>query len=426
MIKPLHFTIGVEAMDCYIYAGYLFMALQDGNLVYVPMSVILQRLCHRYGEYESLLRLAFSRNDYFSSAAGKLFLEIPEVYEALRKVWKKASEEMDFYLSWSDISYAARSIDTFNSPVLDMKMYAMNLYLGCENGLYESALNVEDDNYSINPSKLKKKFDAKVSGLNAGYGNVIVSSGREGLFNAPLDEGTRSIKVYERPNSPVSYRTGWSSSNILNYDGDDSFEYLENEIKKADKTIGYSKFDSKGSKEVITKIGSKKFGMDEMLKKRHIETPQILYTFNSSQASFFCTKDSIYVLNFKSDKDENRYLSSKMKYLFVGHKKKFQKPISASVVPAGCVIEFFDSVSLFHSSKEIVLEKEPTFRVRSFMNSLRYRNLVAATKMNSITIHSLEPFDTYDFKPERNTVIYNHESVENSGNIGHDNSDLPF
>ena len=152
MIKPLHFTIGVEAMDCYIYAGYLFMALQDGNLVYVPMSVILQRLCHRYGEYESLLRLAFSRNDYFSSAAGKLFLEIPEVYEALRKVWIKASEKMEFYLSWSDISYAVKTIDTFNSPVLDMRMYAMNLYLGCENGLYESSLNVGNDNYSIFPS----------------------------------------------------------------------------------------------------------------------------------------------------------------------------------------------------------------------------------------------------------------------------------
>ena len=426
MIKPLHFTIGVEAMDCYIYAGYLFMALQDGNLVYIPMSAILQRLCHRYGEYESLLRLAFSRNDYFSSAAGKLFLGIPEVYEALRKVWIKASEKMDFRLSWSEISHDVKKIDTFSSPVLDMRMYAMNLYLGCENGLYESPLNVGNDNYSIYPSRLNKKFDAKVSGLNAGYGNVIVSSGRDGLFNAPLDKNLKTITVYNRPDSPVSYRTGWSSSNILNYDGDDSFEYLENETKKLDKTIGYSKFDGKGSKEVITKIGSKKFGMDEMLKKRHIETPQILYTFNSSQASFFCTKDSIYVLNFKSDKDENRYLSSKMKYLFVGHKKKFQKPISASVVPAGCVIEFFDSVSLFHSGKEIVLEKEPTFRVRSFMNSIRYRNLVAATKMNDITIHSLEPFDTYGFRPNKETVINNISEPLGGSKINEYNSDLPF
>lgn len=106
--------------------------------------------------------------------------------------------------------------------------------------------------------------------------------------------------------------------------------------------------------------------------------------------------------------------------------KKVPKTNIGSVVPAGCVIEFFDSVSLFHSSKEIVLEKEPTFRVRSFMNSLRYRNLVAATKMNSITIHSLEPFETYDFKAGRNTVIYNHEPIENNGKMEYDNSDLPF
>lgn len=251
---------------------------------------------------------------------------------------------------------------------------------------------------------------------------LIVSSCRDGLFNAPLDEDLKTITVYDRPDSPVSYRTGWSSSNILNYDGDDSFEYLESETKKLDKTIGYSKFDGKGSKEVITKIGSKKFGMDEMLKKRHIETPQILYTFNSSQASFFCTKDSIYVLNFKSDKDENRYLSSKMKYLFVGHKKKFQKPISASVVPAGCVIEFFDSVSLFHSGKEIVLEKEPTFRVRSFMNSIRYRNLVATTKMNSMTIHSLEPFDTYLFEQDNKFQNISHKGIDTQSDL----SSLPF
>lgn len=149
---------------------------------------------------------------------------------------------------------------------------------------------------------------------------LIVSSCRDGLFNAPLDEDLKTITVYDRPDSPVSYRTEWSSSNILNYDADDSFEYMESETKKVANTVGYSKFDSKGSKEVITKIGSKKFGMNEMLKKRHIETPQILYTFNSSQASFFCTKDCIYVLNFKSDKDENRYLSSNKKY-FIDYKK---------------------------------------------------------------------------------------------------------
>lgn len=430
MIKPLHFTIDVEAMDCYIYAGYLFMALQNGDLVYVPMSFVLNRLCERYREYESILKLAFNRNDYFTSAAGKLFLGIPEVYNALLKVWKKTSEKMNFHLSWSDISYAVQKIDTFKSPVLDMKMYAMNLYLGCENGLYESMLNVGNDNYSISPSKLNHKFDAKVSGLNAGYGNVIVSSGRDGLFNAPLNEDTNSISVYDSPDSLVSYRTGWSSSNILNYDGDDSFEYLENDVKKVEKAIGYSKFDSKGSKEVITKIGSKKFGMKEMLKKKHVETSQILYTFNSSQSSFFCTNDCIYVLNFKSDNDDNRYLSSNTKYLFISHRKKFQKPISASVVPAGCVIEFFDSVSLFHNGTEIVLEKEPTFRVRSFMNSIRYRNLVAATKMDSITIHSLEPFDTYNFKPAKGNN-YNVKKAEvfkdlpQSG-ISNISEDLPF
>lgn len=98
------------------------------------------------------------------------------------------------------------------------------------------------------------------------------------------------------------------------------------------------------------------------------------------------------------------------------------KPLVSVVVPAGCVIEFFDSVSLFHSGKEIVLEKEPTFRVRSFMNSIRYRNLVATTKMNSMTIHSLEPFDTYLFEQDNKFQNISHKDIDTQSDL----SSLPF
>lgn len=111
-----------------------------------------------------------------------------------------------------------------------------------------------------------------------------------------------------------------------------------------------------------------------------------------------------------------------MNDFYIKRNKKFQKPVSASVVPAGCVMEFFDSVSLFKGGREVVLEKEPTFRVRSFMNSIRYRNLVAATKMNSITIHSLEPFDTYMFESENKHINSTFKDID----FKLDESGLPF
>ena len=85
-MRTLRFSINVKAVDSYLYGGYLFLALEDGALGYVPMSRIMHRLKERYPEFTSLLRLAFERNDFFSNETGKTFLGIPEVMEVMMKL----------------------------------------------------------------------------------------------------------------------------------------------------------------------------------------------------------------------------------------------------------------------------------------------------------------------------------------------------
>lgn len=430
-MKPLHFSINVRALDCYIYGGYIFIAMQDGDLVYIQMHHIINALSDKYKEYASIFKLAFNRNDYFSSAAGRLFLEIPEVNMALRKVWKRTVNKEVFVLEWNEISDKVKKIDSFTSPVLDMRLYAMNLYLGCQKGLYESKLNLEDDNYHILPSKLDRRFDAKVIGVNSGYGSIVVSSGNNGLFNAPFKEDIHGVNnVCDKPDSAISYRTTWASTDLINYEDTNSFEYLKNDVEETKEKIGYSKFDTKGDKFRIIKLGSKKKDMSEMIKMHSFKQDDVLYAFNSSQSSFFYTKDGIYTVNLLTDNENQIYLSSRKqkKYNTI---KKLGTPLSASIVPAGCVIEFFDKTILFQGGKVETLEISPTFRVRSFMSSYRYRNLVAATKMDSITIHSLEPFETYRFQPEqdrRNRMAPVADVLKElaNGKLNKDVDDLPF
>lgn len=396
-MKPLHFSIRAKAIDCYIYGGYMFIAMQNGDLVYIQMHHIIKALSEKYREYAPIFKLAFNRNDYFSSAAGRLFLEIPEVNLALRKVWTRVVKKEEFVLEWNEISDQIKIIDEFDSPVLDMRLYAMNLYLGCQNGLYESNLNLENDNYHISPTKLERKFDAKVIGVNSGYGSIVVSSGRNGLFNAPYNEENHGIKVSDKPDSEISYRTNWTSTDLINYEDSNSFEFLKNDIQETKEKIGYSKFDSKGGKYRIIKIGSKRIGMSKMIHSHSFNQEDVLYAFNSSQSSFFYTKDGIYVINLLTDQENEIYLSSRKRKKY-DISKGLGSPLSASVVPAGCIIEFFNQTILFQGGEAETIEDSPTFRVRSFMSSYRYRNLVAATKKDSITIHSLEPFETYRFQ----------------------------
>lgn len=393
-MKPLHFSIEVQAQDSYLYGGYIFFAMQDGNIVYLPMADVMHALFEKYPEYSSILKLAFSRNDYFSSAAGRLFMGIPMVNHAMKRAWVDAAENTDFELRWYEVADHVKKIGTLNSPVLDMRLYAMNLYVGCKDGLYESKLNLQDD-YHILPQRLNRQFDAKTIALNSGYGSIIISAGKEGLFNAPLSDETNSISVSDKADSSISYRTGWSMSNLLNYEDSINFEYLLNEMEKTNKRVGYSKFDSRGDNERIKTLGVKKIKSSDMVKNLSIEKDDILYVFNSSQSSFIYSKDGIYVINLLS-KDKGEYhLSSRTTKdsIYLGKRKKVEKPVSATVVPAGCIIEFMNNVKLFQGGDIVTMENEPTFRVRSFMNSIRYRYLVASTKLKEVTIHSLEPFE---------------------------------
>lgn len=394
-MNTIKLKLNVAAIDCYIYGGYLFLIRINGDVVYIPMTRIMSKLYALYPEYKSLLIMAFSRNDYFSNSTGQLFLGIPEVFHAMKYAWKNTAEKMDFTLEWEDIEKDATKICEITSPVLDMRMYAMNLFLGCKNGLYKSNLLIGNDNYTIHPEKLKRIFDAKVVGLNAGFGSVIISSGRDGLFNAPIDTNN-NISVNERPDADVSYRTGWSSSDILNYEAPSVFEYLENSTQKLQKQVRYSKFDDSGERIKLTNIGTKRYSMAEMISQTKIDPHDILFTFNSSQSSFLYTREGLYVSNLrKGDTPKGIYLSSR-KHEIKQNKHTFvDKPVSASVIPAGCVVEFYDKVVVSQGDQTLIIENEPTMRVRSFINSIRYRNIIATVKMNDITLHSLGPLGTY-------------------------------
>lgn len=417
-MNTIKFNLNVEAMDCYVYGGYLFLVRVNGDVVYIPMSRIMHKLYEVYPEYQSLLIMAFSRNDYFSNKTGKLYLGIPEVFGAMKSAWKTASERMSFNLEWEDIEDDATVICGIESPVLDLRMYAMRLFLGCKDGLYESNLFIDEDKYTIHPEKLKKRFDAKVVGLNSGYGSLIISSGRDGLFNAPIEQYRGTI-VNDRPDAAISYRTGWSSSNILNYEDSSVFEYLENDTQKLQKQVKYSKFDDSGERTRLVEIGTRRYSMDEMIGKTKISPKDVLFAFNSSQSSFLYTREGMYIVNLlKDDESKEIYLSSRKREMKNNKHIIPDRPISASIIPAGCVVEFYDKVIMYQDNQATEIENESTMRVRSFMNSVRYKNIVATVKMSNITLHSLAPFETYDFTPQR-------RDIQHAGNVNNI-EELPF
>lgn len=159
----IHFSIKVNALDCYLYGGYLFIVLNDGRVVNVSYHQIINCLKAQYPEYANLIELVFLHNEYSKSEAARILFGVEEIKETFRHVWKKASEEIVFELNFSDIEEYCNTIDVCQSIPLDLRAYGGRLFLGCQNGLFESKLNM-DGSYQINPSLFPNVLMVKLLG----------------------------------------------------------------------------------------------------------------------------------------------------------------------------------------------------------------------------------------------------------------------
>jgi len=397
-MKTLKFTLEVDAIESYIYSGHLFLILLNGQVTYSPLSQIIYKLVNEYPKFENLIRVSFHRNDYLSNRQAEVFFGIGEMKKSFIQLWEEASEEMEFKIILDENDYTV--IDEVPTmPVLDLKMYAMRLYIGSREGLYEVKLN-SDDRYTLKPTKVKKRFDAKVTCLNAKFGEIIISSNSNGLFHGTFLNSSNNLIVNEESVSKKSIRTGWSGYDVINYDKQNDFDYYVNETEKIEEKPTYSKFDENSERRRITDFGSFKYDLSSLLSYSLIEKEQINYCFNSSTSGFFFMKDVSFVnINLKKPKDKQMYFVSKNNALPIlkNGRAKFLKPLSTSIVPEGCVVEYFDKVVLYQNSKAKIIETSPSINVRTYPSSKRYRNLISVTKESEITIHSIFPFKEDNF-----------------------------
>ncbi|MEQ8688955.1 MAG: hypothetical protein RIE86_26885 [Imperialibacter sp.] len=393
-MKTIKFSIKVGAIDSYIYGGHLFVILKDGRIAFTELSKVIRKLVDKYSDFENLIRLSFQRNDYLSNRQGLMILGVGELRNVLMKLWERATNEIDFSIDFDLDDFEIIS-EVPSMPVLDMRLYAMRMYLGCKEGLYELNLNPQD-NYHLKPSKPELRFDAKVTHLNAKSGEVIISANSEGLFHGSFLNKRNKLEVISKPVAKKSIRTGWSSYDVINYEEHNNFEYFVNETASIDNKPKYSKFDEQSERRRITEFGKSKYGMAHLMGHSNLKVEDVSYCFNSSLSGFFFTKDGQFInINLNKENKQDLYFTSRNHLLpnLEKTKKLLTKPVSSSIVPKGCVIEYFDKVVLYHNGKAKVIENSPSINVRSYPSSIRYRNLITITKDEEISIHSIYPFD---------------------------------
>lgn len=395
-MNTIKFSIIAKAYDSYLYAGNLFLILTDGRIMYGSYARIIDTLKQRYPQYSNLIELAFRHNEYITSKAGKLFLSIGEVKTALRKLWYKAAKEMEFTLTLDDLNDIMHVMGEWQSIPLDMRMYAMRMFLGCRNGLYESTLRPNDR--VINPDQLNRRFDAKVTCVNSKCGSILISAGNDGLFSAelPVNNYIEPTNVAEeRVIANKSLRTGWFQYDVLNYESQTTFKYLKNQTVDVDR-FARSIDGEHQERKRIRVFGVNELNMQQLLRRVGVAPESISLSFNSSSSGFFMLNDGRFInVNLTENNQADIYFSSRPKEIEIGSSKRktFGRPLSGTIIPNGCVVEYMNNIILYQNGDIIPLENEAAMRVRSFMSSFRYKDIIAIAKQNEITYHSIDSFD---------------------------------
>lgn len=408
-LSNIKLKVNIEAFDCYLYSGHLFIFLKDGTISCLNLNKIYHNLYNDNPEYVNFFRLIFQRNDFYKNNQGEIIFGIYELKKEFKSVWEKISKKIEFEYNIDQLEVLGK-IPENDLPILDVKIYSMKIFIATLKGVYTLQLNSNGKEFSSN-NKVKKYFDAKSIYLNAKCGSLAISTNSDGLFFGAIDND-EVLKVNEKEVTAKSLRTSWVHFDLINYESNNSFNYLENRVISQKNKFEYSFSDEKIEKNKITAFGVNKISDKELTANLHFDDEEIKYAFNSSNSAFLITdKGKFYNSNIIVEKPNESNLDE-----FFGNEeknnekeidvrfsrryfelpslknKKFSRPISAHIIDKGCVLEFIDNVVMFKDNDARVIEKNDVINLRTYQNSIRYKNVITVVKSNHITIHSLFPF----------------------------------
>ena len=395
-MKTIQLKISVKALDCYIYGGYIFFVMQDGRVVYGSYDRFINRAIKKIEGATDLLKVAFLRNEHYYSKQIKSFLKIPGVKEAIYSNWNQLTNE-ELCLEWEEIEDLMTTVCEYESFPIDFRIYGMRMFIGCRKGLYE--VNLRPAGHKLNPAKIEKCFDtSKIICVNPKFGELVASADSDGLIAKSIDmDGNSPTFIHD---SDViqqrSLRTGWSEVDIFNYSDTADFSFYANEYETVKNENG--RYWEKADGKRIRSFGVRQHSMDNMLEMSRIKKEDILYCFNGATNAFVHLKNGkLITVTLKGDRqgEVGEFTLSQYAKQVTNDSaiNDFGRILSGFTIPKGCVIEYFDKVVLLRDRHVQVIEDGIAIKVRNFMSSNKYQDVLSVTKDNEVILHAIDTLD---------------------------------
>lgn len=397
-MNTLTLSIKAKCREAYIYAGYLFAVMASGEVRSINLFSLLIRAADDAGIHPDYLKFFFLHNDVLNNSKELFLLRFKETQDAVKKMWRSA-EKLGIIETDMDRGWRTETLGEVSGMPLDIKIYGGKIFFGQDNGLYKQDLNF-DDKYYIHPGKVEKIFDGESLDISAKNGALAVSTGRHGIFGT-LDIFAKKPKVSDRPFSDIpSYRNAWIHNELMSYSSPSEGRMLVNrtvENRNYQRPRRFSHIENSQPRLVFECVGETQLSGSDILGKTKIDTDDILYWTNTSTTSVMLLNGGeLEIRNLRMGEENTPYISSKVLY---GSKKRIQEaPISCQPFPKGCVMEFFDKVTVNFQNEQVQIGDEETYCVRTFCNSRRYQNLIVQVTEDRILLTTVDTIGLLESK----------------------------
>jgi hypothetical protein len=414
--------------DAYLYNEKLFILTEERTLRMYNFEHLLDALVQQDTDLSPVIAMAFGNNNWNQERIVRDFLKNSEIQTILKRGFDVFPQPY-LTVNEQDAKQAMQvefDVQIPDTTLLDMQAYHHRLYIGASAGLYHIAWD-----YHTFKDTLYKRLDARCLHITTGFGSVIASCGKDGLFAASdefgwTQKGNTPFPEMNQQDSSKSLRTAWVDYDLINYSSYDNPTFLGNDVEWVPTNTG-----QRQDERIVTHIGKVSFPMGKYFERicdayrnpsvhgdgrNHTYSPlgeqeqvartmeketlydvhpsSIQYSYNTNRRFFVHTYDGHFhafdiSYNTYQDKQPKMCSTEGCTEVFTGGGSRI---LSAhTLAKKGLAIETDEKILYFDDAigDWTLLEDREAMAIRTFPRSARYQNIVAITQEEGVLLVSI-------------------------------------
>lgn len=367
-MRVTRLTIPGAYEDAWVYKDHLLAWTTSGDLICAPLGRLVELADEDSTDLGTIVSLLFTRNDWKASALFKRLTDIRDIDAIVDTLLAStAPDELTFD---PESIFLDAAEDIVDGTVLNASIYADRVYTSTTSGFFDSDLSW-DGGYLTLPLHSRQRLSHRTVSSSAGYGAVNASCENAGLFTGFDEFGWRGRgeRVLEQTDD-VSMGTSWLGESLVNYRGADA-RLLQGETERVDSNRDRTR------RRLVVEYGSPwdllPFLRDELVRRNQVELDEVELTRLVANVGAKVVVEvgahRTVLAQLVGATEEAPRLQS-IKTLPVAD----ESVLSVAKLGAGIVLEAETSVLLWRDDGITELLPLPAVRVRSFPNSIRYRD----------------------------------------------------